>query len=78
MLTDVLAAFSAATGVHALNLAGILLLVCTGLGGVLTLAWVLHAGQEALRHGGLRAPRTVLFSVAAFLFLLIILGALYD
>lgn len=76
-LHEVLGAFSAATSLNAPHVAGALLTVCAGVGGVLVLAWVFQAGTDALRGGALHAPRLVLLSVAAFLVLLITLGVFY-
>lgn len=77
-LAEVLAAFTDATGLNALNLAGTIVLLAAAMGGLLAMAWVLRSGSEAVRGGVFHAPRTVLLSVAAFLFLLIVLGVLYD
>lgn len=75
---EVLTAFTDATGLHAPNLAGTIVLLSAALGGLLALAWVLRSGGEALRGGVLHAPRAVLLGVAAFLFLIIVLGVWYD
>lgn len=75
---EVLTAFTDATGLHALNLAGTIVLLSAAVGGLLALAWVLRSGSEAVRGGVGYAPRAVLLSVAAFLFLLIVLGVFYE
>ncbi|MFZ1827657.1 MAG: hypothetical protein WAW42_02570 [Candidatus Competibacteraceae bacterium] len=75
---DVLSAFSDATHINAPNLAGGLLVVCVGVGGVLILAWVLQVGHDAARGALYRAPQTLLLVIAAFLVLLLVLGVFYD
>lgn len=76
-LADVLSAFSGATAVAAPNLAGALLVVCGGVGGVLVLAWVFQVGHEALRGSVLHAPRLLLLALAALFILIAILGVFY-
>ena len=75
---DVLSAFHSATQIHAPNLAGGLLVVCAGVGGVLVLAWILQVGHEAARGTWYHAPPILLRVIAAFLVLLLVLGVFYD
>lgn len=75
---DVLSAFRDATQIHAPNLAGGLLVVCAGVGGVLVLAWILRVGHDAARGTLYHAPQTLLLVIAAFLILLLVLGVFYD
>ena len=77
-LAEVLSAFAGATGLHALNLAGGLLITCAVLGGVLLLAWVFQVGREAVRGTFYHAPRVWMFINAAFLVLIVTLGVLYT
>ena len=74
----VLSAFQSATHIHAPNVAGGLLVVCVGVGGVLVLAWMLQVGHEAARGQWYHAPQTLLRVIAAFLVLLLVLGVFYD
>ncbi|MCB1713530.1 MAG: hypothetical protein KDK04_24430 [Candidatus Competibacteraceae bacterium] len=78
MLAEVLTAFTAATGLNALNLAGLMVLLSAAVGGVLVLGWLFRTGHEAARGGWIRAPQSLLLSVAAFIVLLAVLGALYS
>ncbi len=77
-LADVLSAFHRATQIHAPNVAGGLLVVCAGVGGVLVLAWILQVGHEAARGTWYHAPQTLLLVIAAFLVLILVLGVFYD
>lgn len=75
---DVLSAFQSATQIHAPNVAGGLLVVCAGVGGVLVLAWMLRVGHEAARGTLYHAPHALLLVIAAFLVLILVLGVFYD
>ena len=76
--TEVMGAFSEATRVPATGLAGSLLVVCVGVGGLLLVAWVYRAGQEARRGSIPHAARMVLLVVAAFSVLFLTLGVFYK
>ncbi|MCB1810677.1 MAG: hypothetical protein KDK04_02990 [Candidatus Competibacteraceae bacterium] len=78
MLGEVLTAFSTATGLNALNLAGVMVLLSASVGGLLVLGWLFRTGREAAQGGWQHAPRSLLLSVAAFIVLLAVLGALYS
>ncbi len=75
---DVLSAFQSATQLNAPNVAGGLLVVCAGVGGVLILAWILQVGHEAARGKLYHAPQALLLVIAAFLVLMLVLGVFYD
>ena len=77
-LAEVLSAFAGATGLHALNFAGGLLITCAVLGGVLLLAWVFQVGREAVRGAFYHSPRVLMLVIAAFLVLIIVLGVFYS
>lgn len=76
-LNEVLAAFQGATQVSAPTLAGSLLVICTGVGGILALAWIFQVSREAVRGSLHRASMTLLFVIAAFIFLMISIGVFY-
>ena len=77
-LHEVLSAFSTATTISAPQMAGGLLTLCAGVGGVLVLAWLFQVGQEAVRGSIYHGPRALLLVIAAFVTLTIILGIFYD
>lgn len=77
-LAEVLSAFAGATGLHALNLAGGLLITCAVLGGLLALAWVFRVGHEAVRGAFYHSPRVLMLVIAAFLVLIVTLGVFYT
>ena len=77
-LNDVLTAFQGATQVSAPTLAGSLLVICAGVGGVLAVAWVFQVSREAVRGSLHRAPLTLLFIVAAFAILISAMGVFYQ
>ena len=76
-LAEVLEAFQTATRTDPLHLAGGLLAICAGVGGVLALAWAFRAARAARLGAAADAPRVLLLSVMAFLVLLSTLGIFY-
>ena len=77
-LNDVLTAFQGATQVSAPTLAGSLLVICAGVGGVLAVAWVFQVSREAVRGSLHRAPITLLLIIVAFIFLIGSIGVFYE
>lgn len=75
---DILGAFAEATRVQATGLAGSLLVVCVAVGGLLVVAWVFRAGQEARRGSIPHASRALLLVTAAFSVLVLTLGVFYK
>lgn len=75
---EVTGAFADATRMQPTALAGSLLIVCVAIGGLLLVAWVFRAGQEARRGSILHAALTVLLAVAAFSVLFLTLGVFYQ
>lgn len=76
-LADVLSAFGDATQVSAPTLAGALLVISGGVGGILVLAWILQVSREATRGSVHRAPTVLLLVIAAFFVLIATLGVFY-
>ncbi len=77
-MQEVQVAFLSATGLAATDLAGAIVFLTAVLGGLLTMAWVLRSGGEAVRGGAFHAPRTVLLCIAALLLLTVVLGVFYE
>ena len=77
-LNDVLTAFQGATQVSAPTLAGSLLVICAGVGGILAVAWVFQVSREAVRGSLHRAPITLLLIIVAFIFLIGSIGVFYE
>ena len=77
-LNEVLTAFQGATQVSAPTLAGSLLVICAGVGGVLAVAWIFQVGREAVRGSLHRAPITLLLIIVAFIFLIGSIGVFYE
>ena len=77
-LNEVLSAFHDATQVSAPTLAGSLLTICAGLGGVLVLAWLFQVGRDAMRGSVYRATTALLLVVAAYFVLIVTLGVFYE
>ncbi len=77
-LNEVLSAFHDATQVSAPTLAGSLLVICAGVGGLLVLAWVFQVGRDAMQGVVYRAPTALLWVIAALFFLIATLGVFYQ
>ncbi len=77
-LDEVLSAFHDATQVSAPTLAGSLLVICVGVGGVLVLAWVFQVGRDATRGAVYRAPLALMWVIAALFVLIATLGVFYQ